>query len=62
MCRCRDTARIAFGEALLTDAALRVIATADRERTSAYERKAQSLIASPPWFVASCLCQSPTKR
>jgi phosphohistidine phosphatase SixA len=46
MCRCRDTARIAFGEALLTDAALREIATADRERTSAYERKAQSLIAS----------------
>ena len=46
MCRCRDTARIAFGEALLTDAALREIATADRERTSAFERKAQSLIAS----------------
>ena len=46
MCRCRDTARIAFGEALVTDAALREIATADRERTSAYERKAQSLIAS----------------
>ena len=32
MCRCRDTARIAFGEALVTDAALREIATADRER------------------------------
>ena len=46
MCRCRDTARIAFGEALVTDAALREIATADRERTSAFERKAQSLIAS----------------
>ena len=46
MCRCRDTARIAFGEALLTDAALREIATADRERTSAFERKAQLLIAS----------------
>ncbi|MEQ1519020.1 MAG: histidine phosphatase family protein [Usitatibacteraceae bacterium] len=46
MCRCRDTARIAFGEALVTDAALWEIATADRERTSAFERKAQSLIAS----------------
>jgi phosphohistidine phosphatase SixA len=46
MCRCRDTARIAFGEALVTDAALREIATADRGRTSAFERKAQSLIAS----------------
>jgi len=46
MCRCRDTARIAFGDALVTDAALREIATADRERTSAFERKAQSLIAS----------------
>ena len=46
MCRCRDTARIAFGEALVTDAALREIATADGERTSAFERKAQSLIAS----------------
>jgi phosphohistidine phosphatase SixA len=46
MCRCRDTARIAFGEGLVTDPALREIATADRERTSAFERKAQSLIAS----------------
>ena len=46
MCRCRDTARIAFGEALVTDAALREIATADRERTIAFEHKAQSLIAS----------------
>ena len=55
MCRCRDTARIAFGEALVTDAALREIATADRERTSAFERKAQSLIASG-------LCESPTKH
>ena len=46
MCRCRDTARIAFGEAPVTDAALREIATANRERTSAFELKAQSLIAS----------------
>ena len=33
MCRCRDTARIAFGEALATDADLREIASADPERT-----------------------------
>jgi phosphohistidine phosphatase SixA len=47
MCRCRDTARIAFGESfVVTDAALREIATADRERTSAFERKGNSLIAS----------------
>jgi phosphohistidine phosphatase SixA len=46
MCRCRETARIAFGDALVTDAALREIASADAERTSAFERKAQSLIAS----------------
>lgn len=46
MCRCRDTAQIAFGEALATDPALREIATADSQRTSAFERKAQSLIAS----------------
>jgi phosphohistidine phosphatase SixA len=57
MCRCRDTARIAFGEAVVTDAALREIATADRERTRAFERKAQSLIAgkrgsSPVVFVS----------
>src|SRR5216684_1656465 len=46
MCRCRDTARIAFGEALVTDAALREVASADSERTNAFERKAQSLIAT----------------
>lgn len=46
MCRCRDTARIAFGETLVTDPALREIASADPQRTSAFERKAQSLIAS----------------
>ena len=32
MCRCRDTARIAFGEEGVTDAALREIASADPER------------------------------
>ena len=46
MCRCRDTARIAFGDAVVTDAALREIATADAERSNAFERKAQSLIGS----------------
>jgi phosphohistidine phosphatase SixA len=57
MCRCRDTARIAFGESPVTDAALREIATADPERTTAFERKAESLIAnhrgsSPVVFVS----------
>ena len=46
MCRCRDTAQIAFGEAVVTDAALREIASADPERANAFERKAQSLIGS----------------
>ena len=46
MCRCRETARIAFGDAVVTDAALREIASADPERSNAFERKAQSLIGS----------------
>lgn len=46
MCRCRDTARIAFGETLVTDATLREIASADSTGTSAFESKAKSLIAS----------------
>jgi phosphohistidine phosphatase SixA len=46
MCRCREASRIAFGEAFVTDAALREISSADPERTNAFERKAQSLIAS----------------
>jgi len=46
MCRCRDTARIAFGDAVVTDAALREIATADAERANEFERKAQWLIVS----------------
>lgn len=45
MCRCRETARIAFGATFATDAALREVASADPERASAFERKAQSLIA-----------------
>jgi phosphohistidine phosphatase SixA len=46
MCRCRETARIAFGEIFITDAALREIASADPERTNAFALTAQSLIAS----------------
>ena len=46
MCRCRETARIAFGEEVVTDAALREIASAEPERANAFERKAQSLIGS----------------
>ena len=57
MCRCRDTARIAFGEEGVTDAALREIASADPERTNAFERRAQSLFrtyrtSSPVVFVS----------
>jgi phosphohistidine phosphatase SixA len=57
MCRCRETARIAFGDAFATDAALREIASADPERAHAFERKAQSLIdnrrgSSPVVFVS----------
>jgi phosphohistidine phosphatase SixA len=46
MCRCRDTARIAFGEKLVTDEALREIASADSGRAKVFERKAQSLIGA----------------
>src|SRR4030088_1441846 len=44
MCRCRDTARIAFGEKLVTDEALREIASADSARAKVFEQKAQALI------------------
>jgi phosphohistidine phosphatase SixA len=46
MCRCRDTARIAFGEDLVIDNGLREVASADAERMRHFERVAQSLIAS----------------
>jgi phosphohistidine phosphatase SixA len=46
MCRCRDTARIAFGEEAVSDGALREIASADSERAKVFERKAQSLIGA----------------
>lgn len=45
MCRCRDTAQIAFGAAPITDAELREVASADSGRTKRFEQKAQSLIA-----------------
>ena len=46
MCRCRDTARIAFGDAFVTDGALREVASADSERAKQFERTAQSLIGN----------------
>jgi len=45
MCRCRDTARIAFGDDIVTDETLREVATADPDRMKSFERNAQSLIA-----------------
>lgn len=46
MCRARDTAKIAFGDALIADEALRDIgiASADAEQARLFERKAQVLI------------------
>jgi len=46
MCRCRDTAQIAFGDKYATDPLLREIATADEARTQAFERKALEMIAA----------------
>jgi broad specificity phosphatase PhoE len=46
MCRCRDTARIAFGGDIVTDESLREVASADSGRVKRFERKAQSLIAA----------------
>ena len=43
MCRCRDTATIAFGHALL-DQDLREIASAETERLQLFDRKAGSLL------------------
>ena len=44
MCRCRDTARIAFGDTFATDGALREVASADSDRAKQFERTAHSLI------------------
>src|SRR5258706_4661291 len=46
MCRCRDTAKIAFGGTFDTDGALREVASADSDRAKQFERTAQSLISS----------------
>ena len=46
MCRCRETAQLAFVEQAVTDPDLREIASADAERTKAFESKTRSLIAS----------------
>jgi len=46
MCRCRDTAQIAFGRAPLTDGSLREVATADAIRMMDFERKAHAMIAA----------------
>jgi len=46
MCRCRDTARIAFGDDLMTDESLREVASADSDRMKRFERKAYSLVAA----------------
>ena len=46
MCRCRDTARIAFGGDLVTDGDLREVASAEPGRMKRFEAKAQSLIAN----------------
>lgn len=46
MCRCRETATIAFGDRYESDPLLREVASADASRTSAFEAKAQSMIAA----------------
>ena len=46
MCRCRDTARIAFGDRVITNADLREVASADPDRARQFERAVRSLIGS----------------
>lgn len=46
MCRCSETARLAFGERFETAPELREIASADLARSAEFERTAQALIAS----------------
>ena len=46
MCRCRETAQIAFGSDYVTDALLREIVSAYLARTAAYEKTAVSLIVA----------------
>lgn len=46
MCRCRDTARIAFGEPPLMHGDLREVSSADSARLMSFERTAHSMIAA----------------
>ncbi len=46
MCRCTETATIAFGDRYATDPLLREIESADASRASAFERQAQAMIAA----------------
>ncbi|HRO58725.1 MAG TPA: phosphoglycerate mutase family protein [Burkholderiaceae bacterium] len=46
MCRCLQTAEIAFGGARIVDPELRQVADADAERVQAHNAKAQAILAS----------------
>lgn len=46
MCRCTETATIAFGDRYETDPLLREVESADASRTAAFEAKAQAMIAA----------------
>ena len=46
MCRCRDTAQIAFGRQPSTDGNLRQVATADANQMTRFEQTAQAMIAT----------------
>jgi len=47
MCRSRDTARIAFGDRVITDPRLREIASAAPGQVKEFERAARSVIGNP---------------
>ena len=46
MCRCSETARIAFGPQMTTDAELREVASADAPRMRLFQQTAQRLVAA----------------
>ena len=46
LCRCRDTAQIAFGDKPVTDADLRAFGDTDSNQVKTFERTAQTLIAT----------------
>jgi phosphohistidine phosphatase SixA len=57
MCRCLDTAKIAFGEDVITNGGLREVASADAQRARLFERRARAMIgrrlgAGPLVFVS----------